>query len=44
MDTRCGCGSGVAFFGGNCTILFFILVFLLLFWHGNGFGAGVIDP
>ncbi len=29
-----GCGDG-GFYGGNSTILFFILVFLILF---NGFG------
>jgi hypothetical protein len=33
-----GKGSFGSFFGGNATILFFILVFLLLF---NGFGSSV---
>ena len=33
MSERCG-----EFFGGNWTILFFIIVFLLLFDGGCGFG------
>jgi hypothetical protein len=28
------------FLGKNCTILFFILVFLILFWDGFGIGPG----
>lgn len=44
-EERC-CGGVGGLFGGNWTILFFILVFLLLFWDGMGFGGygGCIDP
>lgn len=31
------------FFGDNCAILFFILVFLLLFWKGRFFD-GIGNP
>lgn len=42
MADRCGT---VGFFGGNCQILFFILVFLILFCGGFGCGgAAVVDP
>lgn len=37
-----GCGPLGGLFGGNCSILFFILVFLLLF-DGCGIG-GYCDP
>ncbi len=33
-DRQCG------LFGGNCEILFFILVFLCLFYCGSGYGFG----
>ncbi len=35
------CGN---LFGSNSEILFFILVFLILFWDGFGFGGGVVNP
>lgn len=35
-----GCGGGL--FGGDCTVLFFILVFLCLF-SGYGPGCGCCD-
>ena len=39
-DRECGGFLG-GLYGGDCTILFFILVFLLLFygWGGYGFGC-----
>jgi hypothetical protein len=41
--TERGCGGVLGnFFGGDCTILFFILVFLLLFVNGGpvyGYGC-----
>lgn len=50
MDGLGACGAGCGGFGGlfygNCEILFFILVFLLLFYNrfGYGLGAGIVDP
>ncbi|RCX14338.1 hypothetical protein DFR58_11561 [Anaerobacterium chartisolvens] len=35
-----GCGGYGGFFGNDCTILFFIIIFLLLFYCGGiGYGA-----
>ena len=36
-------GGRSNFFGGNATILFFIILFLLLF-DGFGRGSGIVDP
>lgn len=39
-----GCGGIGGLFGCNSEILFFILVFLLLFWNGKSYSAGIVDP
>ncbi len=39
MADERGFGGFGGLFGDNWTVLFFILIFLLLFWDGFGFGG-----